>query len=64
MGQKQDGRYCNYCNKNVMAVKTTPNHILHFILTLFTGGAWAIVWIILYFKEGYRCTECGMQTSG
>lgn len=24
-----------------------PNHVLHFLLTLFTAGIWAIVWIII-----------------
>ena len=47
-----------------MATKTTPSHVLHLILTLFTAGVWGIIWMILYFKESYRCTECGMQTSG
>lgn len=26
------------------------NHILHLLLTFFTGGLWAIVWIILAIK--------------
>lgn len=64
MGQKQTGRYCNHCKKNIMATKTTPNHILHLILTIFTAGMWGVVWMILYFKESFRCTECGMETSG
>lgn len=30
-------------------VKGKPiNHVLHGILTVLTGGAWAIVWILLY----------------
>lgn len=31
MGQKQTGKYCNHCKKNVMATGTIPNHLLHFI---------------------------------
>lgn len=64
MGQKQIGRYCNHCERDVMATKTTPSHVLHGMLTFFTAGVWGIVWMILYFKENYRCTECGMETSG
>jgi hypothetical protein len=36
MGQKQTGRYCAHCQKNVMASGTTPNHLLHFFLSLVT----------------------------
>lgn len=29
MSQKQAGRYCAHCQKNVMATGTAPNHLLH-----------------------------------
>ena len=63
MGQKQDGRYCAHCQKNTMATGTTPNHILHFILTLVTFGLWSIVWILVTVGKigGYRCTQCGSK---
>ena len=63
MGQKQAGRYCAHCGKNVMATGTTPNHLLHFFLTLFTLGLWAIVWILLSIGKigGYRCSQCGSR---
>jgi hypothetical protein len=61
MSQKQTGRYCAHCQKNVMATGTTPNHLLHFFLTLFTFGLWIIVWILVSVGKigGYRCTQCG-----
>lgn len=27
--------------------KNKTNHILHFFITLFTSGAWALIWIII-----------------
>ena len=29
--------------------KEGPNHLLHFILTLCTGGLWIPVWIVISF---------------
>lgn len=61
MGQKQTGKFCAHCNKNTMATGTTPNHVLHLILTLFTVGLWLIVWVLVAAGKigGYRCTQCG-----
>ena len=61
MGQKQTGRHCRHCGKNVLAVGTTPNHVLHAILTLFMCGLWLPVWILISLGKigGYRCSQCG-----
>lgn len=63
MGVKQTGRYCRVCKKRTMATGTTPNHLLHFFLTLFTAGLWVIVWILVavFSVGGYRCTNCGCR---
>jgi hypothetical protein len=63
MGIKTTGAYCNRCQKHVMAQATTPNHVLHLILTVLTAGLWLIVWIILSVSKSgsYRCTQCGNQ---
>ena len=63
MAQKQAGRYCAHCQKNVMATGTSPNHLLHFILSLFTLGFWIPVWILVSVGKigGYRCTQCGSR---
>jgi len=63
MGQKQTGRYCAHCQKNVMATGTTPNHVLHAILTLFMCGLWLPIWILVAIGKigGYRCTVCGSR---
>lgn len=61
MSLKTKGGYCNYCEKNTMSQSEKPNHILHIILTLLTGGLWIIVWIILAMMAAgnYKCTQCG-----
>ncbi|WP_373074005.1 hypothetical protein [Sulfurimonas sp.] len=34
--------------------KINTKHILHFILTLLTGGFWSIIWIIATFRNQSR----------
>ena len=42
---------------NVPAV----NHVLHFLITIFTFGAWAFVWFFLYASRGQAtCGSCGL----
>lgn len=55
-------KYCGNCKDYNLAFKKTPNHILHLILSLLTGGAWLIVWFILIlvnFFSSPRCSKCG-----
>lgn len=38
------------------------NHSLHFVLTLITGGLWAISWMALWignYVRPWRCEHCG-----
>lgn len=34
-----------------------PNHLVHFLLTLFTGGLWLIVWVFLILASSKRIVE-------
>ncbi len=63
MGQKQAGRFCVHCQKNIMATGTTPNHLLHLFLGLITFGLWIPIWILVTLGKigGYRCTQCGSR---
>lgn len=63
MGMKQTGRYCPMCERNTMAVGATPNHLLHFFLSLFTFGFWVPVWVLVAVGRigGYRCGKCGSR---
>ena len=44
-----------------MAQSNKPNHLLHLVLSILTGGLWLIIWLILTLKSAgnYRCTQCG-----
>jgi DNA-directed RNA polymerase subunit RPC12/RpoP len=58
---KQASAVCARCGP-VLAQKTTPNHVLHAILTLFTCALWGVVWLVLVLvsaAEPYLCTKCG-----
>jgi len=62
MGNKQASRYCAGCQGNTLAVGTTPNHVLHLVLTVLTIGFWGIVWILITLGKsgGYKCSKCGL----
>lgn len=60
MGHRGVQRYCPTCERPVLAHQQRPNHVLHLILTLITGGLWLIVWIVLSLGQSRpRCTFCG-----
>lgn len=47
------------------------NHWTHFVLTLFTGGFWLIIWIALVIgassknsENKWQCAKCGMLLNG
>lgn len=63
MGQKFSSGYCPYCKERVSTHRRSPNHLLHLILSFFTGGIWLIVWILLAISAvgGYRCQRCGSK---
>lgn len=64
MGTVTASRYCDDCSKHVLAVRQTPNHILHLLLTLVTCGLWGIIWIGVSIgaDKTYRCPNCGAST--
>jgi hypothetical protein len=57
------GLYCVTCGKQTLHRSAgAVNHVLHFLITFFTCGLWAIVWIILAVgagSAGHLCTVCG-----
>jgi len=58
---KQTSKFCPFCQSNVLATGTKPNHLLHFIISFFTCTLWVPVWILIAIGKigGYRCTRCG-----
>lgn len=59
--------YCTYCDKETKfeTEKVKINHLLHFILSIFTFGLWILVWLILVLlvligaDEKWTCSTCG-----
>ena len=53
-------RFCVRCKHHVVAKRKATNHILHLLISVFTGGLWLIVWLGLSMKfGGWRCQRCG-----
>ncbi len=56
-------QYCVVCKEQRLFTKPGITHTLHFVITFFTAGSWAIIWLLLTLdrsrKIGYRCTTCG-----
>ena len=60
MGIQHTQKFCDRCEDYVLAVRKGPNHILHLILSIITGGLWIIIWILVSLKiGGWRCPNCG-----
>jgi hypothetical protein len=55
--------YCADCKKQTLHIYTEYhcNHILHLLLSLFTGGLWILIWILMAIPESDdpACTFCG-----
>jgi len=52
---------CKDCG-DVKVEQTTPNHLLHLILSLFTVGLWAIIWLLAILRpRSWRCSQCGRR---
>lgn len=54
--------YCPRCKTVVLGQRDGANHILHLLLTIFTGGLWLIPWLIIHLinsDKPFRCPYCG-----
>jgi hypothetical protein len=61
---KESTGYCHSCRKQVLVRQETTNDVLYAILTLFSCGLWAIVWIASSFSSRpWRCTVCGKSAA-
>lgn len=53
---------CRTCGKPTLHLVRKPNHVLHVLLSMFTLGAWLLVWAMLAFREPRAvCTVCGTR---
>ena len=59
MANKQQHKFCKFCNQIMPANKKVPNHIMHVILTILTYGFWIFVWLIFVLcNEPFYCEKC------
>lgn len=55
--------YCPQCESEQKCLGDQPNHLLHFLLSLVTFGAWLLVWFFIALGAGERwhCDTCGAR---
>ena len=55
--------FCKKCNEITPANTKRVNHILHLLLSVFTGGLWLIVWafLIIFSSNKATCIICGKK---
>lgn len=62
--------YCKNCDADRKLERKTPNHILHFLITvvlgIFTYGIGSVVWIVVWYLisskfSGWTCHVCGSE---
>ncbi len=60
MATQQLMAHCSSCDRKTVHLRNRPNHILHLLLSIMTGGIWILVWLMAnVFQRGPSCTECG-----
>jgi rRNA maturation endonuclease Nob1 len=62
MGVIEETGYCDRCGKQVLGRREGVNHILHALISIFSCGAWVVVWAILTLTtQGAPalCPACG-----
>lgn len=55
MSLKQEIHFCKVCKRRSYHMVDRPNHVLHLILSLLSGGLWIPLWI--WFSIGCK-KEC------
>lgn len=66
MGEEMSQKYCSRCEGYVLALRQKPNHILHLLLSIITGGLWLLVWLFVVWGKSttdWRCAQCGQELS-
>lgn len=53
--------WCPQCNATTVQGVRPVSHLLHFVLSIATGGLWIIVWIAAACSQSIDCTVCGSQ---
>ena len=61
----QAGLRCRRCRRTTLHQAEPTNHVLHLVLTIFTGGLWLLGWFVAAaIPPVYRCSQCGLKWRG
>jgi hypothetical protein len=64
MPQEQTQHYCPNCGGLALSARSTPNHLVHALVTIFLFGLWLPIWVLACVcKKPFRCQRCGSVTS-
>ena len=64
MSYQESSGYCKRCKSYRLIRRPGTNHLLHFLLTLFTVGLWFPIWVLTSIQfGGWKCSSCGKATS-
>ena len=65
MAVRVEYHHCENCEDVMPHNRRVPNHILHLIVSILTGGLWIIVWILSSVSIGsnMKCGNCGLSPS-
>ena len=62
---EKDHRFSDRCGCRSLHFRRAIDHVLHLLITVVSGGMWALVWIYLALnRDQWKCEECGCQWSG
>jgi hypothetical protein len=57
--------WCRNCQSQTLHIGASPNHLLHFALSVLTVGLWLPFWIWISLTQDIpRCIDCGGRFSG
>jgi len=63
MGTAYSSMFCPRCRVCRQAVRQTPSHGLHLLITVLTFGFWLWVWLaVILLPKPWRCSHCGSMT--
>ena len=58
-------RWCDHCQRLVLARRRVANHLVHAALTIIFLGLWLVIWVFAAISAGdepWRCAVCGGTT--
>lgn len=65
MSTQTSRKNCSICGTKTKHERSvsSPSHLLHFIITIITAGAWLPIWVLIALfggsKGAWACTKCG-----